>query len=59
MAIGSDFFKWFRFMIQIVQVFAHLFGDESDKEELVKNGFTDAIIKPPAATPATDKSAPK
>ena len=42
MTFGSTFFLWFRAIIEIVQVLAKIFGDESDQEEMVKNGF----IKP-------------
>jgi len=39
MILGNDFFRWFRFVIEIVKIFARIFGDDDDKTELDKNGF--------------------
>lgn len=39
MAFGKEFFSWFRAAIEIIKVLAKIFGDESDQEELKKNGF--------------------
>ena len=37
--LGKDFFKWFKFVIELVKMFAKIFGDEKDQDELKKNGF--------------------
>jgi len=39
-ALGKDFFKWFRFFIAAITQFATIFGDDADKAEAEKNGFT-------------------
>lgn len=39
MQLGADFFKWFRFIIELVKVFGKIFGDENDQNEIKKNGF--------------------
>lgn len=39
MKFGSDFFLWFRFVMEIIKLATKVFGDESDQEELKKNGF--------------------
>jgi len=39
MSFGKDFFIWFRIIVEIVKVITHHLGDESDQEELNKNGF--------------------
>lgn len=39
MKLGSDFFHWFRFFVEVVKVFAKIFGDDNDQSELKKNGF--------------------
>ena len=37
MHIGSDFFLWFRFVIELVKLFISIFGNEDEKEELKNN----------------------
>lgn len=36
---GKDFFRWFRFAIELVKIFIKIFGDDNDVDELNKNGF--------------------
>ena len=36
---GSDFFTWFRIVIEFIKIITKYLGDESDQEELKKNGF--------------------
>lgn len=37
--LGKDFFRWFKFAVELVKLFAKIFGDDADQEELKKNGF--------------------
>lgn len=34
---GKDFFKWFRFVIEVVKLFISIFGDDDDRNELNHN----------------------
>lgn len=34
---GQDFFKWFRFAVELVKLFISIFGDDNDKNELQNN----------------------
>lgn len=36
MHIGSDFFKWFGFIVKLVRLFIEIFGDD-DEKEVAKN----------------------
>lgn len=35
MELGSDFFKWFSFVVQAIKLFISIFGNDDDK---AKNG---------------------
>lgn len=39
MTLGTDFFKWFKFVFSCIKLLIEIFGKEEDKEELKKNGF--------------------
>lgn len=39
MTFGKDFFIWFRIIVEIIKIITKYIGDESDQQELEKNGF--------------------
>jgi len=39
MTFGKDFFLWFKAIVEIIKVLTRIFGDDTDQEELKKNGF--------------------
>lgn len=39
MDLGQDFFKWFRFAIELMKLLTRIFGNDDDQKELKKNGF--------------------